>query len=90
MTTYRTVSFRIPSGKVDELDALAKSMDRNRSYLLNEAIDGYLSYLRYYMAEVEEGIGAADRGELIDHEDVVKMSASWGERATGERQRKTA
>jgi predicted transcriptional regulator len=90
MITHRTVSFRIASEKVDELDAVAKSMDRDRSYVLNEAIDSYLSYLRRYLAEIEEGIAAADRGELIDHEEVKKMSASWGARPSEERERKTA
>lgn len=90
MTTHRTISFRIASEKVDELDALAKSMDRDRSYLLNEAVDAYLGYLRRYMAEVEEGIAAADRGELVDHEEVKKMTASWRTRSSAERKRKTA
>ncbi len=90
MTTYRTISFRIPSEKVDELDALAKAMERDRTFVLNEAVDGYLRYSREYIAAVEEGIAAADRGELIDHEEVVKMSASWGRGAMEERQRKTA
>jgi predicted transcriptional regulator len=90
MTTYRTVSFRIPAEKVDELDAFAKSMERDRSYLLNEALDNYLAYQRDFIAAVEEGIAAADRGELIDHEEVMKMAASWGTRRSEERQRKTA
>ncbi len=90
MSTHRTVSFRIASEKVDQLDALAKSMDRDRSYLLNEAIDGYLAYQQECLAKIQEGIAAADRGELIDHEDVMKMVRSWTKHPTEQRQRKTA
>ena len=72
MSNYRTVSFRIAEEKVAELDQLAKNMDRDRSYLLNEAIDGYLNYQRKFIAEVQKGIEAADRGELIDHEVVMQ------------------
>jgi predicted transcriptional regulator len=81
MTTHRTISFRIPTEKVDELDALAKSMDRDRSYVLNEAVGGYLDYLQRYMADVEEGIKEADEGKLIDHEVVMqRMQALIRER----------
>lgn len=90
MTTHRTVSFRIPVEKVDELDALAKSMDRDRSYVMNEAMDNYLQYQRECMAKIEEGLQAIDCGELIDHEDVMKMTKSWGTRHSEERHRKTA
>lgn len=90
MPTHRTVSFRIATEKVNELDTLAKAMDRDRSYLLNEAIDGYLDYQREFRAAVQEGIEAADRGELIDHEDVMKMVESWTAHHTEERQRRTA
>jgi predicted transcriptional regulator len=57
---------------VDELDALAKPMDRDRSYLLNEAVNRYLDYMIPYIATVNKGIEAADQGKLIDHEVVMK------------------
>ena len=39
MSSPRTISFRIAPEKVAELDLIAKSMDRDRSYLLNEAVE---------------------------------------------------
>ena len=90
MTTHRTISFRIASEKVDELDALAKSMDRDRSYLLNEAIDGYLKYQRYFVAEVNKGIEEADQGKLVDHEVVKQRIQALIRKRTHERERKTA
>lgn len=89
MNTHRTVSFRIDSEKVEQLDALAKSMDRDRSYLLNEAIDNYLAYIIPYIAKVEEGIAAADRGEFIEHEEVLRRIDTWTLQAQ-EKKRKTA
>ena len=90
MATYRTISFRIPTEKVDELDALAKSMDRDRSYLLNEAMDNYLAYQRDCMAQIEKGLDDIRQGRWIDHEVVVKrMEARIRERA-GQKRRKTA
>ena len=90
MTTYRTVSFRIPSEKVDELDALAQSMDRDRTYLLNEALDNYLDYQRDCMAKIEKGLEDIRQGRLIDHEVVMKRMETLIRERTSERRRKTA
>jgi predicted transcriptional regulator len=77
MSPPRIISFRIDPEKVAELDTLAKAMDRDRSYLLNEAVESYLGEQRRFAAMVEEGLEAARNGELIDDEDVVLMIDSW-------------
>lgn len=90
MSIQRTISFRIASEKVDQLDALAKSMDRDRSYLLNEVIDGYLAYQRDCMAKIEKGLEDIRQGRVHDHEVVMqRMDALMRERAP-EKRRKTA
>jgi RHH-type transcriptional regulator, rel operon repressor / antitoxin RelB len=90
MTTHRTISFRIPVEKVDELDALAKSMDRDRTYLLNEALDGYLDYQRDCMAKIEKGLEDIREGRVIDHEVVMKRMENLIRERTRENRRKTA
>jgi RHH-type rel operon transcriptional repressor/antitoxin RelB len=83
--TARTVSFRIAAEKLAELDAIAKSMDRDRSYLLNEAVENFISEQKRFAAMVEEGLEASRNGELIDHEEVAAMVETWeGERAETE------
>jgi RHH-type rel operon transcriptional repressor/antitoxin RelB len=71
----KTVSFRTDSKKVEALDALASVSDRNRSYLLNEAVDNYLDLQQYHIELIEKGIRQADAGELVEHSDVEKMVA---------------
>jgi predicted transcriptional regulator len=71
----KTVSFRTDSKKVEALDALASVSDRNRSYLLNEAVDNYLDLQQYHIELIEKGIRQADAGELVEHSDVEKMIA---------------
>ena len=77
MNSPRTISFRIAADKVAALDSIAKAMDRDRSYLLNEAVASYLSEHQRFAAMVEEGIRAAEAGELIDDEEVGAMVDSW-------------
>lgn len=77
MSSPRIISFRIDPKKITELDGIAKALDRDRSYLLNEAVEAYLSEQRRFTAMVEEGMEASRKGDLIDHEDVGKMIDSW-------------
>ncbi len=71
----KTVSFRTDAKKVEALDALATLQDRDRSYLLNQAVDNYLDLNQYHIDLIENGIRQADAGELVDHHEVVKMAA---------------
>jgi predicted transcriptional regulator len=71
----KTVSFRTDPKKVEALDALASMQDRDRTYLLNEAIDHYLDLHRYHVELIEEGVRQADRGQLVDHRQVEKIVA---------------
>ena len=68
----KTVSFRADSRKVEELDRLAEAQDRDRSYLLNEAIDYYLDLQQYHIQSIREGIRDADAGNLVPHEEVIE------------------
>jgi predicted transcriptional regulator len=73
MSTLKTISFRIPSDTVESLDELAESMDRDRTYLLNEAVERYLELNEYHIKLIEKGLRAAKEGKLVSHEDVKKM-----------------
>ena len=71
MSETTTISFRIPVEKVEELAHLAALQDRDRTYVLNEAVDQYLDLNAYHTALIREGLRQADAGELVPHEQVV-------------------
>ena len=84
MSNLRIISFRIAVEKVAELDQIAKAMDRDRSYLLNEAVEAYLSEQRRPAVLAEkslgpflkrEPVGDADTGILIDYQKPRKTVA---------------
>lgn len=77
MAPARIVTFRAASETVDELDSLAQAMDRDRTYLLNEAVQSYLARERRFRAMVEEGLHASERGDLVDDEQVDAKIDSW-------------
>jgi predicted transcriptional regulator len=77
MSTPRTISFRIAPEKVVQLDKIAKAMDRDRSYLLNEAVQTYLSEQQRYIAMVEEGLEDMRSGRYFTDEEVGRMVDEW-------------
>jgi len=81
MSTPRTISFRIAPEKVAQLDKIAQSMDRDRSYLLNEAVENYLSEQHRFIAMVEEGLEDMRSGRYFTDEEVERMVDEWAREA---------
>jgi predicted transcriptional regulator len=78
MSTLKTISFRMRSGAVEILDALAESLDRDRSYLLNEAVEHYLELNAYHAKLMAKGLRAAKEGKFVAHAEVKKMIQKTG------------
>jgi predicted transcriptional regulator len=76
----QTVSFRLESEKVSALDALANSLDRDRTYLLSEAVRAYLDTQQWQLEQIRAGIAEADAGKVVDHRRVKTMAARWRRR----------
>jgi RHH-type rel operon transcriptional repressor/antitoxin RelB len=76
----QTISFRLDAKKVDALDTLAETLDRDRTYLLNEAVDAYLDVQRWQIEQIKEGLRQANSGKLVDHGQVKKQAARWRSR----------
>lgn len=63
---------RAESELVHQLDHLADSLDRSRNYLVNQALKEYLEHHAWQIEKITQGIVAADRGDLVAHEDVMR------------------
>ena len=75
---------RAESDIVHQLDHLADSLDRSRNYLVNQALKEYLEQHAWQIEKITQGIAAADRGELVDHDNVMKeMEALIEQKAQG-------
>lgn len=64
------ISFRAEDATRDELDEIAASMDRDRSWVINEAITNYLELHRWQRAKIEAGIAATNAGRTLSTEEV--------------------
>jgi predicted transcriptional regulator len=67
-----TISARIPEELSEQLTALARALRRNRSWVIEEALRGYITSEVQFIEAVNEGIRAADAGDLLDQDDVMK------------------
>lgn len=56
-----------------KLAELASHRGRDSEGLVVKAIERMVNYDQWFTREVAKGISAADRGELVDHEDVKKL-----------------
>jgi predicted transcriptional regulator len=74
-TEIKSVSFRTPSSKLEKIDKLAGAQHRDRSYILNEAIDQYLDMEDYHTSLVEQGLRDSEAGKTVSHEEVGRRLA---------------
>ncbi len=75
--TKATLSFRTDEDIRDRLDRLAGTRQRDRSFLINEAIDRYLELNDGQETQIRAGIEQADRGEFATEEEVEAVFAKW-------------
>ncbi len=70
------VTFRLDSEKRAALDGIAAGMDRDRSYVLNEAIALYLEMHQWQLEEIQQGIAEAEAGDFASEEEVQAVLPS--------------
>lgn len=69
------ITFRLDSDKRRALDAIAAGLDRDRSYVLNEAIRSYLELYQWQLEHIREGVRQADSGQFVADAEVAATFA---------------
>ncbi len=71
MSQSVVLTVRVDEKVKDTLEKLAKATRRSKSFLAAEAIERYVAEEADFIRAVEEGISAADRGDMVPHEEVL-------------------
>jgi predicted transcriptional regulator len=71
------VTLRLDKDKIALLDQLAQSDDRDRTYLIKKAIDGYLHMRQWQIEETKKAIAEADAGDFASDQEVEALFAKW-------------
>ena len=58
------------------LNQIASQQGRDSKSLVREAVERLVSYDDWFLRQVEIGLAQAERGELLEHEDVVNRMES--------------
>lgn len=65
-----SVSFRTDQKKVKLLDSMAKRQRRDRTQLIDEAIENYIEIQQWQMEEIKSAVREADAGNFASDEEV--------------------
>ncbi len=71
------ITFNLDTEKRKVLDQIAYSMERERTDILNDAIDAYLEIYQWQLDHIKEGLRQADRGEFATEEEMAAAFARW-------------
>jgi predicted transcriptional regulator len=63
---------RLPPETEAKLSQIAAQQGRDIQSLVTEALERFLDYDDWFDRQVAKGLAQADRGELLEHEDVVR------------------
>jgi predicted transcriptional regulator len=63
------------STKRERIDSVAAFQDRDRSYILNQAIDTCLDIEAWQVQHIQEAVRQADSGEFASQAEVKKLFA---------------
>ena len=77
MTETVPVTFTIETSLLDGLDALARSMGRDRQWILDRAVRDYIDDNRTFAAEVLNGIRAADGENCVSEEEIEAVLGKY-------------
>jgi predicted transcriptional regulator len=71
------ISFLTAKANRDALDTIATAMDRDRSYILNEAITAYLEVHQWHLQDTRKAIEEADAGDFASDREVQQAFAKY-------------
>jgi len=73
----KATTIRMDDTVLDRVDSMAKSINRSRTWVINQAVERFLSYEEWFVQEVQSGIDEAANGEIASPEKVEERFAKW-------------
>ena len=73
----KTTTFRTDEEKLKQIDKMAKSLNRSRNWVINEALDRYMEYEEWFVNQVEEGLRDVENGNVVSHEQMREKLHKW-------------
>lgn len=74
----RTINVRVPVSVYNQLETLAKSTARTKSFVTVEALTSYLAAQSWQVQDIEAGMADADNGDFASDAQVSAVFAKYG------------
>ena len=71
------VTVRLDQDIIAFLDKLAEAEDRDRSYLIKQAVARFMEMHRWQVEEIERAVKEADAGLFASEEEVEQRFSKW-------------
>jgi len=62
------------------VDGVARAMSRSRAWVINQAVERYIDYEEWFVAEVKEALKEVRAGAVVEHEAVMRQ---WERKRAG-------
>ena len=73
----KATTIRMDDETIHRVDSLAKSVNRSRTWVINQAVKRFLSYEEWFIQEVQEGMKEVADGKTASPEMGQKRMARW-------------
>jgi predicted transcriptional regulator len=70
--TRETLTVRLEAGTRKSLDEIAEVLDRDRSYVVNQALAAYIDLHQWQIGHIKQGLREADTGKFASDAEVEK------------------
>jgi RHH-type rel operon transcriptional repressor/antitoxin RelB len=71
------VTCRLNADDVAFLDTLGEQVDRDRSYLIKQAVARFIAHQRWQVEEVQRAIAEADEGNVLTDKEFAADMKKW-------------
>ncbi len=73
----RATTIRMDDTVLDRVDSMAKSINRSRTWVINQAVERFLSYEEWFVQDVQAGVNEVAAGEVASPAKVAERFAKW-------------
>ena len=77
-TAEKILNVRLPADLHGQLEQLVQATGRSKSFLTVEALKSYVGQEQWQIADIQEGLQEADRGEFATSDEVNVVFAKYG------------
>jgi len=73
----KVATIRMKNTMLERVDSPAKSGQRSRTRVINQAVERFLNYEEWYISEIEAGIKEVEADDFTSKEEVAWRFAGW-------------